>query len=111
MELYALAALLLIVVYSLLTAYASYNQFKAGQIEPWPAMGMFAAALALIGAGFLLGDASPLTLPLLVVALLGLHTVATVNGQHVHGKINWRHHLLRGILSAVLITLTYLALS
>jgi hypothetical protein len=111
MEIYALIAILIIVIYCLLTAYASYNQFKAGQIESWPAIGMFAAALALIGAGFLLGDVSRFTLPLLIIALLGLHTLAVANGLHMHGKINWRHHLARGVLSLILITLTYLTLS
>lgn len=110
MELYALTAILFIAIYGLLTAYASFQQFKQKKILPWPALGMFAAGLALLGAGFLLGEASGFTLPLLILALLGLHALAVVNGLHMHGKINWRHHLLRGILSLVLITLTVLAL-
>jgi hypothetical protein len=111
MEIYALAAILIIVVYSLLTGYASYQQFRANQIEPWAAVGMLAAALALLGAGYLLGGSSRLALPLLIVALLGLHALAITNGLHMHGKINWGHHLLRGILSLVLIGLTYLTQS
>lgn len=111
MELYTLAAVVLIAVYGLFSAYASSQHFKGGQIEPWAAVGMFAAALALLGAGFLLGDFSPFTLPLLIAALLSLHALAIVNGRYMHGKINWRHHLVRGIVSLVLITLTYLALS
>ncbi len=111
MEIYALAAILLIAVYGLLTAYASFQQFKAKKVSPWAAVGMFAAALALLGAGFLLGESSAFTLPMLIVALLGLLALAMVNGLHMHGKINWRHHLIRGILSLVLVTLTYLALS
>ena len=80
MVLYALVAVLLIVVYGLLTAYASFQRFKAEEIEPWAAVGMFAASLALIGAGFLLGESSPYTLPLLIVALIGLHALAVANG-------------------------------
>ena len=111
MVLYALVAVLLIVVYGLLTAYASFQRFKAEEIEPWAAVGMFAASLALIGAGFLLGESSSYTLPLLLVALIGLHALAVANGLYVHGKINWRHHLARGILSLVLIALTYFGVS
>jgi len=111
MELYALAAILLIVIYGLLTAFATFQQFKAQQIQPWAGIGMFAAGLALIGAGFLLGEASAFTLPLLIAALVGLHALAVVNGMHIHGKVNWRHHLARSLLSLVLIALTYLGLS
>lgn len=111
METYALLAILLIVVYGLLTGYASFNQFKAKQIQPWSAVGMFGAALALLGAGFLLGETSAYTLPLLIVALLGLHALAVINGLHMRGKINWRHHLMRGILSLTIMALTYLAFS
>lgn len=111
MQLYALVAILLNVIYGLLTAYASFQQFKANKVQPWAAVGMFGAALALLGAGFLLGESSAFTLPLLVVALVGLHVLAAANGLHMHGKIDWRHHLLRGILSLLLITLSYLALS
>ncbi len=111
MELYALLAIILIVVYGLLTAVASFLQFKVRQIQPWAAIGMFGMALALLGAGFLLGESSAFTLPLLIVALLGVHALAVASGLHMHGKINWRHHLMRGILSMALITLTYIALS
>jgi hypothetical protein len=110
MEIYALLAILIIVLYGLLTAYASYGQFKEGKIQAWPAVGMFVAALAMIGAGLLLGDLSPFTLPLLLVTLLALHALAVVNGFHMHGKVNLRHHLLRGVLSLVLLVLTALAL-
>jgi len=110
MEIYALIAILLIVLYALLTGYASFGQFRAKQIHPWAVVGMFAAALALLGAGFLLGESSGFTLPLLIVALVGLHALAVVNGLHMHGKIKWGHHFMRGILSVFLVTLTYLAL-
>lgn len=110
MEIYALIALLIIVIYGLLTAYASYGQFKEGKIQAWPAVGMFVAALAMIGAGLLLGELSPFTLPLLLISLLTLHTLAVVNGLHIHGKVNWRHHILRGALSLVLLALIVLAL-
>jgi len=111
MELYALAAILLTVVYGLLTAYASFQQFRARQIQPWAAIGMFGAALALIGAGFLLGEGSAFTLPLLIVALAGLHALAVVSGLHMQSKVNWRHHLIRAILSLALTALTVLGLS
>jgi len=110
MALYALGAILLIAFYSLLTLYASFQQFKSRQIQPWAAIGMFAAGLALLGAGFLLGESSGFTLPMLILALLGLHVLAMVNGMHMHSKINWRHHMARGTLSLVLIALTYLGL-
>jgi hypothetical protein len=111
MEIYALLAILIIVVYGLLTAYASYGQFKQGKIEPWPAVGMFVSALAMIGAGLLLGELSPFTLPLLLISVVALHALAAANGLHMHGKVNWRHQLLRGALSLVLVALTVLALN
>ena len=111
MEIYSLAAILLIVIYGLLTGYASFQQFKAQKIQPWAAIGMFATALALLGAGFLLGEGSEFTMLLLLVALVGLHILAVVNGLHMQGKINWRNHLTRGILSLILIVVTYLGLS
>jgi hypothetical protein len=110
MEIYALVAVLLIVIYALFTGYASLQQFKAQKIQPWSAIGMFAAALALLGAGFLLGEGSSLTLSLLIVALIALHALAVVNGLHMFGKINWRHHLMRAFFSLVIIALTVLGL-
>jgi hypothetical protein len=109
MEIYALVAILIIVVYGLLTGYTSYQQFRANKIQPWAAVGMLAAALALLGAGYLLGGSSGFAQPLLIVALLALHTLAITNGLHMHGKINWSHHLARGFLSLALVALTYLA--
>jgi hypothetical protein len=110
MEIYALVAVLLLVAYGLLTGYASFQQFKAQKIQPWAAIGMFGAALALLGTGFLLGEGSGLTLPLLLLALVGLHALAIVNGLHMFGKVNWRHHLMRAILSLALIVFTVLGL-
>jgi hypothetical protein len=111
MEIYALIAILLLVVYGLMTVYAAYQQFRAGKIDPWAAVGMFGATLALLGAGFLLGELSPFTFPVLIVALVGLHALAVVNGLHMNGKINWRHQITRGILTLLLIALTFLALN
>lgn len=111
MELYAFPAILLIVIYALLSAYTSFQQFREQKIQPWAAIGMFGAALALLGSGFLLGGSSAFTLPLLILALLGLHALAVVNGLHMNAKVNWRHHLARGILSSILFVLTYLGLS
>ncbi len=110
MGLYALLAITLIVIYGLLTAFAAFQQFKSQMIQPWAAIGMFCAALALLGAGFLLGEGSQYTLPVLLVGLAALHALAVVNGKHMHGKINWRHHLLRGVLSLTLIAMTVLGL-
>lgn len=110
MEIYALAAILLIVIYGLLTGYASLQQFKAKKIKPWSAVGMFTAALALLGTGFLLGEGSGFTLPLLILTLIALHAFAVVNGVHMFGKINWRHHFMRAIMSLALIFLTVLGL-
>jgi hypothetical protein len=49
-------------------------------------------------------------LPLLLLALVGLHALAIVNGLHMFGKVNWRHHLMRAILSLALIVFTVLGL-
>lgn len=41
----------------------------------------------------------------LIVGLILIHTGAILNGKELHGKINFRHHIIRGILSVILFVL------
>lgn len=110
MEIFAVFAILLLVVYGLLSASAALSQGRKGVIPGWSASGMVAAALGLWAAGYFLGERSWLTLPVLLVSLGALHAFAAVNGLHIHGKLNWSHHAARLLISIVLVVLTYLAL-
>lgn len=111
MVIFALAAILLIVVYAALTIWTAFQQVQQKRIPGWAGSAMVASCLALLGAGYLLGESSPFTMPVLAVGLLGLHVMAVLNGRRLHGKINLSHHLGRAVLSLLLVTLTWLALS
>lgn len=44
----------------------------------------------------------------LLVGLVLIHTGAIMNGKELHGKINLRHHIVRGIFSVILLVLYFL---
>ena len=48
---------------------------------------------------------TPYTVTPLIVGLILIHTGAILNGKEIHGKINLRHHMVRGILSVILFVL------
>lgn len=111
MGLYRVAGVSLIALYSLLVGYAGLQQLRQKRIQVWAVLGMLVIAFALLVAGYLLSTASPLTMIMLVGALVAMHALAVNSGLHMHGKINPGHHLARAVVSLVLILLAYLSLS
>lgn len=110
MALYALAAILLIVIYATLTIWAAFQQVQQERNPGWAGAAMLACSLALLGAGYFLGERSSLVLVLLIVGLLGLQVMAVINGRRGHGKGRLSHHLGRTALSVLLVVLVWLGL-
>lgn len=108
---FGLIAILLLVIYAILTVWAAFQQVQQQRIPGWAGSAMVACSLALLGAGYFLGERSPLAWPLLLIGLLGLHVMAVLNGRRMHAKINLGHHVGRAALSLLLIALTWLAFS
>jgi hypothetical protein len=101
---------LLSIVYGGLTAFAGYGQTKAGKIQPWAARLFALCGLVVLLAGVATLLLTSRSIGLLVIGLLGIHILAIHNGLRMSGKINPSHHLARLVISAVLVTLTYLGL-
>lgn len=51
---------------------------------------------------------TPLAIIPLLVGIILIHTGAIMNGKELHGKINLRHHMVRGIFSVILLVLYFL---
>lgn len=110
MQVFGLIAILFIVLYAALTIWAGFQQVQQRRIPGWAGSAMVASALALLGAGYLLGESSPLALPVLILGLVGLHVMALLNGRRLYGKINISHHVGRAALSLLLVALVWQAL-
>jgi len=101
---------LLSMVYGALTAFAGYGQTKAGRIQTWAAWLFALCGLVVVAVGVMALFRASSAIWLLVIGLLGIHTLAINNGLKMFGKINLSHHLARLVISIALITLTYLGL-
>jgi hypothetical protein len=104
-------AAILSAIYGLLTAFAGLSMLRIGKVQVWAAWGFFLCGMLLVAAGILALLHSSLALWILVIGLLGIHVLAINNGYKLFGKLNPSHHLVRLIISVVLVGLTYLGLS
>jgi hypothetical protein len=58
----------------------------------------------------LFGQAS-FTFFILIIGLVAIHTLTIINGFHLYGKVNIRHHLFRFVVSIFLLVLAFLTLN
>jgi hypothetical protein len=103
-------AMILSLVYGLLTAFAGLSQFRHKNIQAWAAWGLLVFGLLVATGGLLLLLSPGLSLPVMVVGLVGIHLLAINNGLKIFGKINPSHHLFRLLVSLTLLGLALLGL-
>jgi hypothetical protein len=98
-------------IYGTLTAFAGYGQSKVGKMPMWEVWSFSFSGLIVLAAGILTLLQVGSALWILVVGLFCVHVLAINNGLKMFGKINASHHLVRFIVSVVLIVLTYLGMN
>jgi len=103
-------AAILSIIYGLLTGFAGLRMLKIGKVQVWAAWSFVLCGILLVAAGVLVLLHSSVALWVLIVGLLGAHALAINNGFKLFGKLNPSHHLVRLIISVILIGLTYLGL-
>jgi hypothetical protein len=103
-------AVILCTMYGTLTAFAGLGQVRAKKIQAWAAWGMVLFGLMVVTsvALILLGSGSALWA--LLIGLVGIHAIAINNGYRLFGRINPSHHLVRLVISLILLGLMYLGM-
>ena len=107
MYILALIAGVLAILYGVINAIGGFQQTHKDKIQSWAAYVMMVVGLLIAGAGVLLTMNRPTGLVLLLVGLVGLHMITLQNGLHMYGKINPRHHLVRLVITLVLLGLAW----
>ena len=94
----------LAIIYGFLTLVSGVFQFKARKIPMWSAF-----VLTILGGAILISTLfilmNPKVIMILILCFLFMHIMAIVNGFHLYGKINIRHHIIRFSISIVMIIL------
>jgi hypothetical protein len=72
-------------------------------------MGLF--GLMLVISAVLIWSGSAFAFWVLLVGLVGIHAIAINNGLKMFGRINPSHHVVRLVISLVLLGLTYLGMN
>lgn len=100
---------------ALLAAYAAVNLlacFGAAEHKPDRATRRLYLVSALITAGaclLLVGKSPVCGLLTCLIGLAGFAACAVHNGIRMHGRLHWKHHIIRGAASAVLVALYAIA--
>ena len=96
--------------YRILTAFAGWSQTRAQEIQYWAAISMVISGLAIaISAGLLIAKVS-VALYILIIGLLTVHILTINNGLKMHGKITPSHHIVRLMLSLLIVSLAILGM-
>ena len=110
MQILSLISAVFTALYGILNAFAGFSQLKAKKIQPWSAWLFIGFGLLLLASGITLLIKPPLALFLLVIGLIAIHLLAIQNGLYLYGRINPGHHLLRFVVSVVLLGLAFYSL-
>jgi hypothetical protein len=99
---------ILVVIYGGLTIYVAYSQLKKEKIP------VTSGFLMVIGGFLIILSAgrdtvlSSYSLIILVLGLVLIHISAIENGKHLYGEINIKHHIVRFLISILLIIIALL---
>ena len=104
------SAAILALLYGMLNTWAGLAQLRLKKIHAWAAWSHAAVGLLTAAGGALTGLRSPAALWVLLAGLLGIHLMALINGRKMFGRINLSHHLIRLVISLVLLGLAWLGL-
>ncbi|WP_404996273.1 hypothetical protein [Caldifermentibacillus hisashii] len=93
---------ILIIAYGLLTILAGISQIKIKKLYVLPFVFVF---LSVIMLSSLLISNITLMIVILVLAFIGMHVTALVQGAVVNQKIHYRHHFIRLVFHSFIIIL------
>ena len=110
-HLFLWSAVILCTIYGALTAFTAYKQVGAGKIQAWAAWGMVWFGLMLVLSAVLIWSGSASAFWVLLIGLVGIHVIAINNGLRMFGRINLSHHVVRLVISLVLLGLAYLGMN
>lgn len=102
-------AIVLGVIYGILNMIVGFSQIGKNNIQIRSSIGMLVSGLAIVLAMFL-STYKVLSITLLIVGLIAIHILTLINGYRLYGKINIKHHIIRFILSAIIVVLFILGI-
>ncbi len=95
----------LVIAYAVLMMIAGTVQFKNKSVSMVSPLIMIFGSLLLFSSTIMMYLNRPFTLMYLIAGLVFIHISAVINGMQMHGKLTYKHHFLRVMLSMVLISL------
>ncbi|MDD3224992.1 MAG: hypothetical protein PHX70_09900 [Clostridium sp.] len=102
-----LILLLITVLYGGVTFLGAVSQLKEQKLNNWSAFSMIIGSVFIIISTIFNVIAGKNLLVLLIIGLILIHISAINNGLKMYGKIHLKHHLIRLVIS-VLIVMMYL---
>ncbi|WP_433750580.1 hypothetical protein [Falsibacillus pallidus] len=93
------------VIYGILNIAACLVQMKEKKIPLWSSILMGLIGTFLIG--FIFFYHTFFGMAALISCLIALHFLAMVNGFHMYGKINLKHHIIRLLTVAAILLVVY----
>lgn len=105
MGIYAWIFTILVVAYGGLTIYAGYSQLKKEIITVTSGFLMIIGGSLIILSSYRDTVLDNYSLVILVLGLVFIHISAIKNGIHMYGKVNINHHIIRFVVSVLLIGL------
>ena len=90
-------------LYAGLMLLAAVLQFKNKSVSVGSPVLMAVGSLLLLISAYQMYYNSPFTIIFLMAGLLLIHISAIINGLQMHGKLTYKHHLIRFGLSFVLV--------
>jgi hypothetical protein len=103
------SAAVLCIAYGMMNAFAGLSQLRIKKIQAWAALGMMLFGVIVVAAGILILLRTMTSLWVLLAGLVGIHLLAINNGLKMFRRINPGHHLIRLVVSLVLLALAYLS--
>jgi hypothetical protein len=96
--------LVLGIIYGSINIFAGFMQLKQKQIALWSSSFMIGSGILMILAS-ILSDKSFYYFYMLLGSILLIHIAAIANGFKLNNKLNYRHHIIRLLISIILIVL------
>ena len=105
MDIYSWALLIIVIVYGGLTVFAGITQLKQRKISTLSSFTMILGGSLIILSSIKGTVLEYYTFYILILGLLLIHFSAINNGFKLYGKINIKHHLIRLIISILIISM------
>ncbi|MFA5523400.1 MAG: hypothetical protein WDA24_03495 [Tissierellales bacterium] len=92
-------------VYGLLNLIAGLTQIKQKKIDTWSSIVIIVGGV-LIAISVIFSSKGSYFFYLLLLGLIIIHIATIRNGIKMFGKLNWKHHIVRFLISLTLVILS-----